>query len=145
METKATVWTPLVSNSTSDGRGILISVTLARKNITAREVIDAIHPHGTALVMEDGKAWVRETAIPPELLMQALKANREAVLAEMKRRADVCQDRRPGPRKLGDFAVSGAVLSSQRSYLLLPGATLAGNPGYTSRLWLWVGVSCFNA
>jgi len=112
--------------------------------MTASKIIDAIHQTGAALVMEDGKSRVRGTAIPPEL-MQALKANREAVLAEMKRRADVCQDRRPGPRKLGDFAVSGAVLSSQRSYLLLPGATLAGNPGYTSRLWLWVGVSCFNA
>ena len=60
--------------------------------MTASKIIDAIHQTGAALVMEDGKSRVRGTAIPPEL-MQALKANREAVLVEMKRRAEACLDR----------------------------------------------------
>lgn len=60
--------------------------------MTASEIIDAIHQAGATLVMEDSKSRVRGTAIPP-VLMQALKANREAVLAEMKRRAEACLDR----------------------------------------------------
>jgi hypothetical protein len=60
--------------------------------MTAGEIIDAIQGHGAALLLEDGKARVRGGRIPEEL-MTLLKANREAVLAEMRRRADRDLDR----------------------------------------------------
>ena len=60
--------------------------------MTASEIIDAIHHAGAALVMEGGKARVRGAAIPPELMAE-LKASREAVITEMQRRAEACQDR----------------------------------------------------
>jgi len=60
--------------------------------MTASQIIDAIHQAGAVLVLEDGKSRVRGATIPPELMAE-LKASRDAVLTEMKRRADAGVDR----------------------------------------------------
>lgn len=59
---------------------------------SAGDIIDALHHAGATLVIEDGKARVRGSRVPDELL-DDLRANKAAVLAEWQRRQEAKQDR----------------------------------------------------
>jgi hypothetical protein len=56
------------------------------------ELLDAINAAGASLVVEDGKARIRGAKIPDELVA-AVKASREAVIAEWERRQEQAKDR----------------------------------------------------
>ena len=56
------------------------------------DLLDAINAAGASLVVEDGKARIRGAKIPDELVA-AVKANREAVIAEWTRRQEADRDR----------------------------------------------------
>ena len=60
--------------------------------MNAAELIDALQRAGATLVIEDGKARMRGAAVPPEL-KEAIKGNREEVIAEWKRRQEQARDR----------------------------------------------------
>jgi hypothetical protein len=60
--------------------------------MTAPELIDALHRAGATLVVEDGKARVRGTKVPDELLA-ALKGHREEVIVEWQRRQEQARNR----------------------------------------------------
>lgn len=59
---------------------------------TAASIIDALHQAGATLVVEDGKARVRGVKISPEL-MEQVRANKAAILAEWTRRQEEQLDR----------------------------------------------------
>jgi hypothetical protein len=56
------------------------------------ELLDAIKAAAATLVVEDGKARIRGNKIPAELAT-AVKASREAVIAEWERRQEAAKDR----------------------------------------------------
>jgi len=59
---------------------------------SASDIIDALHHAGATLVIEDGKARVRGSRVPDELVAD-LRANKAAVLAEWARRQEASLDR----------------------------------------------------
>lgn len=60
--------------------------------MNAGELIDALHAAGGTLTVVEGKPRLQGAKIPEEL-KAALKANRDAVLAEWQRRAALSKDR----------------------------------------------------